>query len=64
MKLYYIKWYDCIHDQNFVIVNAKDDKDRDKKFEEWRRSNPEIAPGAYSPREIIFEDCAYLNKIY
>ena len=64
MKLYYIKWYDSIHNQNFVIVNAKDIEERDKKFEEWRESNPKIAPGAYSPREIVFNNCAHLNQIY
>lgn len=63
MKLYYIKWMDCIRNLNFVIINASSEKDRDKKFEKWRKENPEIAPDVcWSPRVIEIKDVCYLNK--
>lgn len=64
MKLYFIMWRVLdIHDRHFVIINAENEKDRDKKFEEWRKQNPDLAPGAFSPRCVEFKDCIYLNKV-
>ena len=44
-----------------LVRCIQNEKDRDKKFEEWRNKNPEIAPDVcWSPRVIEIKDCLSL----
>ena len=63
MRLYYVFWYDCINNKQFVIINARSKREADKRFDKWCEDNPDKAPGSYSPRSISVKDCVLLNTI-
>ena len=63
MKIFYIKWYDCIHNLQFVIINASNKTTAEKKFDKWCEEHPDAAPCAYSPRTAEVKNCLWLNSI-
>lgn len=65
MKVFYAKWHKIsLMDFQVVLINAKTPKEARDKFDKFIKTLPEEErPGAWSPREVVFKDCIYLNEI-